>query len=206
MKVLGGGLLVFVLGLWLTQFSFDVVTNTGNPFDDAQQAITNEDWESAIEIYTKLLKTKPGDGNVLFRRALCYKNNGEVDKALEECEKMMGKAGTAYMGAHYIKAMVYYERQDLQAAIDEASVALGKGSNWLPQRERSLCYRMRSQAYLEVEQPDPYRAEVDLTSAIKTADSSNESLADWFATRAQVRLSIGKYEEALVPCPCNKVC
>jgi tetratricopeptide (TPR) repeat protein len=206
MKVLGGGLLVLVLGLWMTEFSFGVVTNTGNPFDDAQQAMTNEDWESAIAIYTKLLKTKPGDGNALFMRALCYKNNGEVDKALEECEKMLGKAGTpylgyiagtAYMGAHYIKAMVYYERQDFQAAIDEASVALGKGNHYLPQRERSLCYRMRSQAYLEIEQPDPYRAEVDLTSAIKTADSSNESLADWFATRAQVRLSLGKYDEAL---------
>ena len=54
----------------------------------AETAYNQQNYQKAIEIYRKLIKTSPGDGTLHWKLGIAYYSNGDLDRARTQIKEL----------------------------------------------------------------------------------------------------------------------
>lgn len=105
------------------------VSFSQNLFEKGINAYNNGDYKSAVEYYSKLLKTNRSS-NVYFNRSLAYYFLEEYNSAIEDCTIALNEDPNDFETWYY-RGMSYYKIGDYTKAISDAEKSLKLNPNYL---------------------------------------------------------------------------
>lgn len=156
-----------------------------NYFDDGVEFFEAEEYEQAIEMFTKALRLSLGDlAETHLYRGICYAYLQAYDKAMHDFNNALRK--NPYLAdAYNERGNLYRFSGDYQLAIDDYHAAIAIDS------KHYAAYYNRALAYEKTKQLA--EAEADLTSAI----AIDSGIAACYEARGRIRTALRDFSGAL---------
>lgn len=172
----------------------DAYHEHGNPlrrsvssFDKPWRDTRQEDYPHAIADYTEALRLKPGDAEVLRKRALLHLGTHDYDKAIADCTESLRRQPNN-PDAYQTRLIAYRNKKDHDRAIADCTAFIDLAPSdpgrqgWYG--ERALLYESKG---------DNARALADYTRGIELQPAN----ASRYTARAKFFLRRGEFDRAL---------
>ena len=153
---------------------FSVISTFGQSYnyEKASEAFKAQDYDVALDFYTREISDNPKNIEALFYRALTYQYKGKYSLALADANtalKNFNKKEKKWIAAsHSLKASIYLDIEELEKAIEEYSLAIKSND------EYKSNYISRAQIYYDLNQFD--KSEADYLQVIKMDESDVQAL------------------------------
>jgi tetratricopeptide (TPR) repeat protein len=182
----------------------------------AQIAAKREDFQSAIDLYTKALAKYPGDSQLLNGRASAFHSLHQDDRALSDSAAALAVT-PSLVGARLLRANIFRDRGDLRQTLAEADAlaaqnadsdyaqvgagriyaAVGAADKALKCFDRAIAIQPAAYIFLN---RAAVRSRLDFAAQladIEAAQALEPESRDVLAEKALLLLRQGKYSEAL---------
>jgi len=146
--------------------------------------LKNQEYDSAIAEFTKVLEIDQKNLNALFKRSVAFSDDKQFDQALKDISEFLEYDPTNILAL--TNRGIYYKLQGLfEKAIPDLSRAIALDAKYLN------AYYARSDAYLELK--DSENAIKDYTIII----SLNSQAIEAYEMRASIYYDLGNFEKAI---------
>lgn len=142
-------------------------------YEKATEAYKAEDYDLALDFYTREISDNPKNNDAYFYRATIYRykdNNSlalsDINIALKNYSK---KDKTSLAACHSLKAKIYVSIEEIDNAIEEYNLAIKLSPNYQPY------YISRAQIFFDKKQYD--KAEADYRTILKMDEGDVQALA-----------------------------
>ena len=154
----------------------------------ASQAYYSDDYQGAIEEYSKALQQHPADTKLLSYRATAEYWNGDTTAAFQDLDEIIRRE-PANVDAYDTRSTAYFKIGWYEQALSEADKAVSIAP------KRSNPYSYRAYAFVALKQYD--KAAADLSDAIKYSPAKDSGLGDLFYRRGLVYSNMRDYDHAI---------
>lgn len=148
------------------------------------QALKEEDKNTAIKLYSRILKIDPKYADALNNRSIAYTDLKQYDKALADALQYISIQPDSPNG-YAIAGYIYIQQQEYLEAIKYCKEAIGKA------RHDARSYRLLASIYAKTKQ---YQLEIDTLNVIFEMNQAKQSD---YNNRAYAYYKLGKLEIAL---------
>lgn len=148
------------------------------------QALKEEDNNTAIKLYSRILKINPKYADALHNRSITYTDLKQYNKALADALQYISIQPDSPNG-YTLAGYIYIQKQEYSEAIKYCKEAIGKA----PHDARS--YRLLASIYAKTKQ---YQLEIDTLNVIFEMNQAKQSD---YNNRAYAYYKLGKLEIAL---------
>ena len=174
--------------------------DTADLLQQGNQALKNQDYQTAIGVFTRILEREPDNGQAVYNRAVCYLATNQTDKAFDGLNTAIG-LNSNYAPAYLNRGAIYVQKKEFAGAISDFTRVIElDGKN-------SAGWYMRGQIHLQTGAiPDAVR---DLRQVLAReaagprVDRVNEllTLVGFPAVSGEVRTFVDKEETISIELP-----
>jgi len=151
----------------------------------AKLHIQSQNYEAAIEDYTRLLQLNPNESQAYWHRCLAWVELGNYQESIKDCTQYL-KLRPDFIQGYISRAGLFKDTGNLQRAIDDCTHAISIGSDW-----DNIAYSLRGECYGLLEN---YQAALqDFNQSIRLAPEEIES----YQKRGFIHQELKKYHEAI---------
>lgn len=149
----------------------------------AQAAMDKKDWQTAVSLYSKILKEKPGNSDALVGRSVAYLQLGDMEKATQDIDAAVAK-NPNNARAYGQRALIKKLQQNYDVAKKDLDQAIKLDGKY------AWAYAQRADLFSR--QDDQAKALADVTRALTIKPNFVEALRlkAWILSRS------GKCKEA----------
>jgi tetratricopeptide (TPR) repeat protein len=177
-----------------------------------------EDYECAIENYTKAIEVNPDYAEAYGGRGWAYLNQGNYDKSFEDCD-MAVKLEPDFVEALTCRGLSYSLREDYQRIFADCNKAIELKPDYAEAYDcRGIAYRLQKKYALAIQdsdkaielKPDLARAYVNRGQIYRESGDNGQSIKDFakaielkpnyveaYESRGSAYTSIGNYDQGI---------
>lgn len=149
----------------------------------------NQNYQAAIENYTRLLQLNPNESKAYSRRSAAWVELGNYQEAIKDYTQCL-KLQPNFVKGYVARAGLFKDAGNLQRAIDDCTHAISIGSDW-----NHIAYRLRGDCYGLLKN---YQAAIeDYSQSIR---SDPENIEGCYQKRGYCHQQLEHYHEAIEDC------
>jgi len=141
-------------------------------FTDGQFKLMDEEFDEAIEIFTKVLQEDHGQGKVYQARAVAYLKKGDKKAALKDIERAV-ECNPENPRFHFHKGAILFQ-QDM---LDEAIESLSRAIDLDPSHASS--YFLRGQIFEKIGDEESASADIGRATSLSREQSKASKIVDF---------------------------
>ncbi len=141
-------------------------------FTDGQFKLMDEEFDEAIEIFTKVLEHDHDGGKVYQARAVAYLRKGDKEAAMHDIDKAI-ECNPENPRFHYHKGAILFQ----QEAFDEAIESLSRAIDLDP--AYASAYMLRGQLYERIGDEESASADLSRAMALRKEQTKASKIVDF---------------------------
>ncbi len=141
-------------------------------FTDGQFKLMDEEFDEAIEIFTKVLEEDSDHGKVYQARAVAYLRKGDKDLALKDIDKAI-ECNPENPRFFYHKGAILMQQELLDEAIEALSRAIDLDPPY------AAPYLLRSQIYEKLGDEEGASADMSMAMALRKEQTKASKIVDF---------------------------
>ena len=142
-------------------------------FTDGQFKFMDEEYDEAIEVFTRVIELEPGFGKAYQARAIAYLKKGDNAKAMDDINKAIEVEPENHR-YHYHKGAIHLKNDELDEAVEALSRAIDLAPQYAP------AYFLRSEVFDKLGEEEAAAADFNKEDVLREEQTHASKIVDFW--------------------------